>query len=106
MSSFKEVVSSNPTKNKICFSHFYSIIRVENETEVPDWADNSVRLLVARELESPERVMGVLYARLIFQPNAGKEFIVEDLLVRRDLPTEQKRNTTLALFVEFHKVCY
>ena len=77
-------------------------------TEVPNWADKSVRLLVAlaNELESPEHVMGVLYAGLIFQPDVGKEFIVEDILVRRDLPTDQKRKTTLALFDEFHKVCY
>ena len=76
--------------------------------EAPDWADKSVRLLVARwrELENPVHLMGVLYAGLIFQPDVGKEFIVEDLLVPRDLPIDQKRKTTLALFDEFHKVCY
>jgi hypothetical protein len=72
-------------------------------TEALEWADKCVHLLVAQEQESAQRVLGVLHANLVFQPNVGQEFMVEKLLVRRDLSVEQKGATTRALFIEFHK---
>ena len=71
-----------------------------------EWADKSANLLVARGRESPQQVLGVLHANLFFQPNVGHGFIIEDLFVRRELSIEQKRSATVALFTEFHKVCF